>query len=62
MDKVTGRSPLYQWMNIAGATGFVINSGYHGAIPSAALNVIWVLIGTVALWRIAKRRSSASAT
>ena len=50
--KLTGRSPLFQWMNLVGAAGFVINSGYHGAIPSAVLNIFWLMIGAVALWRI----------
>ncbi|MEO6311473.1 MAG: hypothetical protein ABIO47_04250 [Sphingomicrobium sp.] len=46
-------------MNVAGAAGFILNSGWNGAIPSAALNVVWMLIGGFALWRIwAKRRSS----
>ena len=63
MGKVTGQSPLYQLMNVVGAAGFTINGWWHGAIPSAVLNVIWMLIGGVALWRIwAKRGSSTSAT
>lgn len=63
MGRLTGQSPLFQWMNMVGAAGFIINSGYHGAIPSAALNVIWMLIGLVTLWRISKARdSSTSAT
>jgi hypothetical protein len=63
MGKVTGQSPLYQGMNIVGAAGFIINGWWHGALPSAVLNVIWMLIGGVALWRImTKRRSSTSAT
>jgi len=63
MGKVTGQSPLYQGMNIVGAAGFIINGWWHGAIPSAVLNVIWMMIGGVALWRIwAKRKSSTSAT
>ena len=62
MDKLTGRSPLFQWMNLVGAAGFVINSSYHGAIPSAALNIVWMMIGIVSLWRIMKRGSSTSAT
>ena len=63
MGKVTGQTPLYQGMNIVGAAGFIINGWWHGAIPSAALNVIWMMIGGVALWRIwAKRKSSTSAT
>ena len=62
MGKTTGQSPLYQGMNVAGAAGFIVNGWWHGAIPSAALNVVWMLIGGVALWRIsARRRSSTSA-
>ncbi len=38
-------------MNIVGAAGFVVNSGWNGALPSAALNVIWIGIGVYALWR-----------
>jgi hypothetical protein len=61
--KVTGQSTLYQGMNVVGAAGFVINGWWHGALPSASLNVIWLLIGAWALWRIWKRRrSSISAT
>ena len=60
--RLTGQSPAYQWMNVAGAAGFVINGWWHGALPSAVLNILWMLIGGVALWRIlAKRRSSTSA-
>ena len=61
MDKLTGRSPVFQWMNLVGAAGFVINSSYHGAIPSAALNIVWMMIGLVSLWRIMKRGRSAPA-
>jgi hypothetical protein len=50
--RLTGQSIVYQGMNVAGAAGFVINSWWHGAIPSAALNVLWLLIGGVAAWRI----------
>lgn len=61
--RVTGQSPAYQWMNLFGAAGFMVNGWWHGALPSAALNVVWMLIGGFALWRIwARRRSSTSAT
>jgi hypothetical protein len=56
--KLTGDSALYQWINVAGATGFVVNGWWHGAIPSAALNVVWLLIGTVALIRLRRRERS----
>lgn len=57
--KVDARSPLYQWMNVGGAAGFIVNSGYNGALPSAVLNVIWMGIGAVALWNIARARTRA---
>ena len=60
--RLTGHSRLYQWMNVVGAAGFTVNGWWHGALPSMALNVVWMMIGGVALWRImAKRRSSTSA-
>jgi hypothetical protein len=62
MGKLTGQSALYQGMNIVGAAGFVINGWWHRALPSAALNVLWLLIGAIALWRITRRGSSTSAT
>jgi hypothetical protein len=58
--KVTGRSLSYQAMNVVGAAGFVINGWWHGALPSAALNVLWLLIGAVASWRILKRKGSST--
>jgi hypothetical protein len=54
--KLTGKSVSYQVMNIVGAIGFVINTGYNGAIPSAVLNVIWVGIGVWALAKIKMNR------
>ena len=62
MGRLTGQSPVYQWMNVFGAAGFTINGWWHGALPSAALNVLWMGIGGFALWRIWKRRGSTSAT
>ena len=53
--KLTARSPAYQWMNVAGAAGFILNSGWNGAIPSAALNVVWLGIGAYALIRLGQR-------
>ena len=61
--RLTGQSLVYQGMNVVGAAGFVINGWWHGALPSAALNVLWLLIGAVASWQILKKRgSSTSAT
>lgn len=55
--KLTSRDASYQWMNVVGAVGFIINSAWNGAWPSAILNVIWVGIGIVALSRMALKRT-----
>jgi hypothetical protein len=58
--RLTGQSLVYQSMNVIGAAGFVINGWWHGALPSAALNVLWLLIGAIASWRILKRKGSST--
>jgi len=47
--KLAGDSRTYHVMNIFGAIGFIVNSGWNGALPSAALNVVWLGIGGYAL-------------
>lgn len=58
--KLTGQSFVYQSMNIVGAAGFIVNGWWHGALPSTVLNVVWMGIGLVALWKIAQRRGSST--
>ncbi|MFD1612670.1 hypothetical protein ACFSCW_12740 [Sphingomonas tabacisoli] len=55
--RLPARSMTYQGLNLAGAIAFVINSGWNGAIPSAALNVVWAAIAIFALIRMAKATS-----
>lgn len=50
--KLQARSALYQYMNIVGAVGFIINSGWNGAWPSVGLNIVWLGIGMSALMRL----------
>lgn len=56
IGRVSGRSATFQAMNLAGAAGFVVNGWWHGALPSATLNVVWLLIAAGALWRIGANR------
>ena len=58
--KMTGQSVIYQGMNVVGAAGFTINGWWHGALPSTALNIVWMGIGLVALWKITQRRDSST--
>ena len=60
MQKVTGQSKLYQGMNIVGAAGFIVNGFWHGAVPSAVLNVVWMLIGIVTLLRVTARAKASA--
>ena len=62
LGKLAARSLAYQAMNLLGALGFVINSGWHGAIPNAALNVAWAGIALYALIGLARRRGRPSAS
>ena len=39
----------FQILNLLGAAGLTVNSGYHQAWPSAALNAVWITVGLVAL-------------
>jgi len=54
--KLGGQSIVYQGMNVVGAAGFVVNGWWHGAVPSATLNVLWLMIGLFASIRIVTRR------
>ncbi len=51
--KVKSDSKFYQLLNLLGALFVIINVGYHGAIPSVALNVVWLLI---ALWSLIRKQ------
>ena len=54
--RLTGQSLVYQGMNVVGAAGFVVNGWWHGAMPSATLNILWLMIGVFASVRIVTRR------
>lgn len=42
--RLSSRSNLYHWMNVLSGAGFVINSGWNGAYPSAFINIVWIAI------------------
>jgi hypothetical protein len=48
----------FQLMNLFGGGFLMINSAYYGAWPSAALNLVWVVIGIVGLARARLRGPS----
>ena len=43
--RLSSSSGVYQWLNVLSGAGFIVNSGWNGAYPSAFLNLIWMAIG-----------------
>jgi hypothetical protein len=60
LGKLEAKSIPYQAMNVVGALGFIVNSSWNGAIPSAALNVVWAGIGIAAIVGIMRARRKAT--
>ena len=58
--KLTGKSLAYQAINVLGAAGFAINGWWHRALPSVALNIVWLIIGAIASWQILRKRGSST--
>lgn len=50
LERLSPRSSAYHWLNILSGAGFIINSGWNGAYPSACINVVWVAIGIYGLF------------
>jgi hypothetical protein len=49
--RLRGPGLPFQLMNLVGGGSLMVNSAYYGAWPSAALNLVWVVIGVVGLAR-----------
>lgn len=59
IGRIEARGYQYQWMNVIGASGFVLNSGYNGALPSAGLNIVWAAMGVFTLWSVWRAKKAA---
>ncbi len=55
---------IYQSLNLLGSVFLIINTAWHGAWPSSALNVVWAVIAVGVLvriaWTLRRGRSSQS--
>jgi len=60
LGRISGPGLTFQAMNLVGGGFLMVNSAYYGAWPSAALNMVWVVIGVVGLLR-ARLRPTPSA-
>ena len=49
MRRVEGDSFHYQFFNIFGALCLILNTWFHHAYPSVAVNIIWVGVALISL-------------
>lgn len=54
--RLDGESVAYQLLNVVGAVGMLINTYIRGALPSAAVNVIWIAVGIYVLFKVVPRK------
>lgn len=54
--KIDSQSKAYQGMNVVASFCLIINTGFYGAYPATALNVVWVLLGLYFLTKILTRK------
>jgi hypothetical protein len=50
-NRLSASSPRYQALNIVGSLCLIINTAWHAAWPSTAVNIIWAAIALMALTR-----------
>jgi hypothetical protein len=55
--KLSAQSTWYILANMVGGLFFIINTWYHSAYPSMAVNVVWVIIAAFALRRLLRQPS-----
>ena len=47
--RIAGTTTIYRAANIVGGVFLMLNTWYHAAYPSAAVNILWIVIGVYAM-------------
>jgi hypothetical protein len=55
-QKLKSDSLLFQLLNLTGGIFLIINTIFYSAYPSAFINIVWVVIATIALFNIFKKK------
>lgn len=50
--RLTAKSVTFQFMNVIGSLLLIVNSAYYLALPSAFVNIVWIVIGLHSLRRL----------
>jgi phosphoglycerol transferase MdoB-like AlkP superfamily enzyme len=48
-QKIKSNSLLFQILNFTGGIFLIVNTIYYSAYPSAFINIVWVIIASVAM-------------
>ncbi len=56
--RLKATSKWYVWANIIGGFFFIINTYFHQAYPSMLVNIIWVIIAFVMIFRNKKNNAA----
>lgn len=54
--KLTATHISYQLLNLTGSIALIVNTAIVGAYPSTAVNIIWVFIAVLGLWKGVKEK------
>jgi hypothetical protein len=55
-QKITSNSLTFQLMNLVGGVLLIVNSIYKEAYPFTFINVVWVVIAILAIFRIIRKK------
>lgn len=50
--RIDGKSITYHCLNLFGGACLIVNAAYHGAYPSAFVNIVWIFIALTAVVKI----------
>jgi hypothetical protein len=51
MRRLAANAVSYQWLNLLGSVGLIVNGAWNGAFPSVILNAIWLAVTGYAIAR-----------
>jgi hypothetical protein len=54
--RLEGDSVVFQFLNLVGSALIIVNSLHYGALPSVAVNGVWILIAAYSLYRSRRSR------
>jgi len=55
-QKIKSDSLVFQLLNLTGGLFLIINTIYYCAYPSAFINIVWVIIASIAIIQMFRKR------